>query len=733
MIINNISIEGFRIIGNKIRIAFPKNGCIGVFGHNESGKSSILEAIEFGLFGLTRRTKEDLITWGKNNLNVSLGFSSGKKQYLIERTLNRKGSHKAKFSQLENGHVLENTVVNTVTAVEQQIEDVLGMDKNSYSNLIYIRQKELDALKDLQKHDRVKLINKVMGIEAFDSAAEKVLSDSKEQNISMKSVEQQLIFLKRNHDNYLKNLDQLKIFDIDIKKLHKDIEKKERVELEIKIKLNDYELKKEYQHKKRTLHSKESEKNTLSTSLKDLQTRKEKLENYQKVFEDIEPQYNVQKSLKEKFENIESEINTEENYINSLKASLPNSLKNEPDNVHKRTSSLKKGIGFLTGGILIAFLGIFTPFLIALGVIFWIISAVYLKRYRKLDKNLIQDVKNQEKFDNKKTHELTIKELKEKILDYKSEYDLSSSEEIGLKIQKLNLIVKTKTGLITVEELHGAISNLFSENKNSEIQELVYNIDEINSNINDLHIELKKIEDAKPSHLNLESDLDEFDNIKKDYDKIKEELEFLYSKLNKSKGAYDQLKNDCVKLVDDYKQYPIELEKKKSIEIEITLLDFLKDRFKEVSAKLRQQVIPLAVNLISSWLPKITDNRYSSLEISEDLKFSVYEDKVGEFKERDLFSGGTQDQFLIALRLAFTKSILDNRTRVDEYALFMDEATSSSDYIRKQGIFDLLDEVKNTFKQIFIIAHEDVSNSVDYHIILERDVEGFTSIKSRNW
>ena len=63
----------------------------------------------------------------------------------------------------------------------------------------------------------------------------------------------------------------------------------------------------------------------------------------------------------------------------------------------------------------------------------------------------------------------------------------------------------------------------------------------------------------------------------------------------------------------------------------------------------------------------------------------------------------------------------------------MDEATSSSDYIRKQGIFDLLEEVKNTFKQIFIIAHEDVSNSVDYYMVLERSKNGFTKIKSRSW
>ena len=245
--------------------------------------------------------------------------------------------------------------------------------------------------------------------------------------------------------------------------------------------------------------------------------------------------------------------------------------------------------------------------------------------------------------------------------------------------------------------------------------------------------ELDKLEREKPPNLNLDTDLEEDHDLVNQHQKISDELDACNSKLNSDKGILQQSKKENSNLFNEYEQYPNELENKIKVEDEIRLLEFLKDRFKEISAKMRNQVIPHAANLISEWLPQITDNRYSSLEISEDLKFKVFEEAVGGYKERDLFSGGTQDQFLIALRLAFTKSILDNRTRADEYSLFMDEATSSSDFIRKQGIFNLLDEVKKTFKQIFIIAHEDISNSVDYHLTLQRNESGFTSIKSRSW
>jgi ABC-type Mn2+/Zn2+ transport system ATPase subunit len=85
------------------------------------------------------------------------------------------------------------------------------------------------------------------------------------------------------------------------------------------------------------------------------------------------------------------------------------------------------------------------------------------------------------------------------------------------------------------------------------------------------------------------------------------------------------------------------------------------------------------------------------------------------------------------LRLAFTQSILDSRVMADRYSLLMDECISSSDDQRKQGIFEVLDAMKKTFSQIFIIAHEDISTFVDHHIVLSRNQHGYTEIRSRSW
>ena len=62
------------------------------------------------------------------------------------------------------------------------------MDRDSFTKLVYIKQKDLDALKTLSSTKREQLIDKVMGIEIFDEAASELKADTLlvEQDISSK-------------------------------------------------------------------------------------------------------------------------------------------------------------------------------------------------------------------------------------------------------------------------------------------------------------------------------------------------------------------------------------------------------------------------------------------------------------------------------------------------------------------------------------------------------------------
>jgi ABC-type lipoprotein export system ATPase subunit len=310
---------------------------------------------------------------------------------------------------------------------------------------------------------------------------------------------------------------------------------------------------------------------------------------------------------------------------------------------------------------------------------------------------------------------------------------MQSSTEAESKLEELNKTITETLGVKNLAEARGVWRDLDSNLDEDGIKQLKTKIDELIKTINDETKILGGIEKSFPPEYDIQSGASKFEKTEDGLEKTQKERNGKDIDYKTKTSLKTQLEKDCEDLKPDYEIYPSKLNEIAEIENDEKLLNFVTDQFKIISTKQRELVLPQAEIEINQMLPLITNNRYSNFEISEDLKFTVYVKEANGFKQRDLFSGGTQDQFLIALRLAFTKSILDNRIRADEYAFFMDEPISSSDEIRKAGIFKLLGQVKQTFKQTFIIAHENISELVDHHLILGRDSDGYTKIKSQSW
>jgi len=258
--------------------------------------------------------------------------------------------------------------------------------------------------------------------------------------------------------------------------------------------------------------------------------------------------------------------------------------------------------------------------------------------------------------------------------------------------------------------------------------------EELEKQIANKEIEVANLQRTKPASLeDLQYDKMQHEVAKNRVQELQNEYNSLDRDIQGSLGTVQQLKKDLETFKSDYDLYPKLEREVQTCNSRIELLKRTLLELSETSKELRSKVIPHARFIINQILPTITDGRYSDFEITEDLKFKVHSNEAGGYKEREIFSGGTQDQFLIALRLAFTQSILDSRVMADRYSLLMDECISSSDDVRKQGIFEVLDAMKKTFSQIFVIAHEDISNFVDNHLVLARNEHGYTEIKSRSW
>lgn len=158
-------------------LAFNRGVTIFV-GHNGSGKSSIIDAITFALYGQhTRKTNKNLVRRGSEVSWLNLRFSVGSKEYNAYRRLGSNGqSQLAKFDQvLDSGNIVEKNVVSGERkqfgdSMSGEIAKTLGIDYKKLRVAAVVQQGELSSIIDSKPKEFKELLNSLIGIDRLDSA-----------------------------------------------------------------------------------------------------------------------------------------------------------------------------------------------------------------------------------------------------------------------------------------------------------------------------------------------------------------------------------------------------------------------------------------------------------------------------------------------------------------------------------------------------------------------------------
>ena len=121
------------------------------------------------------------------------------------------------------------------------------------------------------------------------------------------------------------------------------------------------------------------------------------------------------------------------------------------------------------------------------------------------------------------------------------------------------------------------------------------------------------------------------------------------------------------------------------------------------------------------FLPTLTDNRYNLARIDEtNYRIEIYDREAKTWRIKGVFSGATQDQFSLALRLAFAISTIPSSRGARPGFIFLDEPLSGFDSQRRNGFMQLLKEdLSRHFDQIIVISHiealvEDFPNNLNF-------------------
>ncbi|MEM2309781.1 MAG: AAA family ATPase, partial [Candidatus Bathyarchaeia archaeon] len=170
MKVDSVLLENIRShVKTYIKFSDGFNCLVGGLG---AGKSSILYAIDFALFGEPiGRSYEYLLREGADVGRVALKFIENGKEYTIWRGLRRRGGHISQDPEqlkLFEGTRLLAEIKSE--AVAEQLRSIIGVDREVFRDIIWIRQERLKEILDMMPAERQRRLDQLFGISDYETS-----------------------------------------------------------------------------------------------------------------------------------------------------------------------------------------------------------------------------------------------------------------------------------------------------------------------------------------------------------------------------------------------------------------------------------------------------------------------------------------------------------------------------------------------------------------------------------
>lgn len=192
----HLTLRGFTAFRQTTDLDFADLELFALVGPTGSGKSSLLDAMTFALYGETARLGatglDALISQGERTLSVALTFEAGGQTYRVTRTRGRKqADNEVRLDRLDPDGEWTGLSSGSQKDIAQRIEDVVGLDFDTFTRCVMLPQGQFAALLHGKPRQRQELLGELTGmgrVQQMQTFAADQVKDFKHQSQSLSSV-----------------------------------------------------------------------------------------------------------------------------------------------------------------------------------------------------------------------------------------------------------------------------------------------------------------------------------------------------------------------------------------------------------------------------------------------------------------------------------------------------------------------------------------------------------------
>ncbi len=721
----------------KLKLSSPlefSEGITYIAGPNESGKSTLLDAILYALYGRMIRpsampSNEEMIAYGANDASVQLTFSIGDRTFQVTRKVHMSKPNEASLQEIL-GEGNKRTLATTVKTVTKEVENLLGgITFNEIIASNVVAQKDLERLVEQSREDRKRVINAFLNLESFTAVGEKLREEQKSlegtrTTVGLLPVERdKLETVKQELDEYRKKLKEVEEIERSIGKLEIDIKElrsKFTATDQLFANLESYDkalkdrekLSAQLEAMKPLLEDLKRQIAEAEGATKDLDETRTKL----KEFSDLE---NVEQVIARCNEHLRqlTELETTTRNLMERQQTLNSEIQQKSEKIKAEAKPSKAplialAICLAVSAISFVFIGLLAGFIAAFGIaLFFALRSVQEREARAYltERELLTRLASErsdlelaikQSYGKLNSIELELNQLCKSIERYSVIYvqNISSGVKsvVAAMSRQLDADMEEKSIL---EERAKWLSTRIAAKAETETR-----LKETESKALQLQRSLAEVGLPELGEVSFSSEL--LNRTKEEREKLLKEISADEATLKSEQNRHDEGKRFLVEHEDVEKRVKEQETKVAELEKRLKVVKLAIDGVEKTAEALRERVRPSVEAYMGRILPTITLGRYKAAQLDEEYRLKVWDPEAGEFKERDVFSGGTEDQFLLSMRLAFALALLPEVKGMHPEFLFLDEPLGSSDEARREGILNLLSmELSQSFKQIFLVSH----------------------------